>query len=136
MAGEDRAHPLRDRAAAAVAVEHASRLQQSQHPLRKKTGGRSPKLKGYNFENECRHAALNMGLSARRVPLSGAGEEKGDLCITSSFGKVYRCELKRRKNLPEWIVKALGDHDAMIMRGDRGKALAVIPLDTLLGLLQ
>jgi hypothetical protein len=24
----------------------------------------------------------------------------------------------------------------MIMRGDRGKALAVIPLDTLLGLLQ
>ena len=103
---------------------------------RKKCGGRSPKLKGYNFENECRHAALDMGLHARRVPLSGAGEEKGDLCITATFGKVYRCELKRRKNLPEWIVKALGDHDAMIMRGDRGKALAVIPLDTLLGLLQ
>jgi hypothetical protein len=94
------------------------------------------KRRGWSFENECRHAALNMGLSARRVPLSGAGEEKGDLCITSSFGKVYRCELKRRKNLPEWIVKALGDHDAMIMRGDRGKALAVIPLETLLSLLQ
>jgi hypothetical protein len=93
-------------------------------------------VKGYTFENECRHAALNVGLHARRVPLSGAGEEKGDLCITSTFGKVYRCELKRRKALPEWIVKALGEHDVMVMRGDRGKALAVLPFEKLLELLQ
>ena len=103
---------------------------------RKKTGGLSPKRKGYNFENETRHAALDMGLQCRRVPLSGAGEEKGDICITASWGQVFRCELKRRKCLPDWIVKALGQHDAMIMRGDRGKALAVVPLETLLGLLQ
>jgi hypothetical protein len=105
-------------------------------PAPKKCGGLSPKRKGYNFENETRLAAIASGLACRRVPLSGAGEEKGDICITSSFGKVYRCELKRRKNLPDWIVKALGEHDAMIMRGDRGKALAVIPLQTLLELLQ
>jgi hypothetical protein len=102
----------------------------------KKCGGLSPKRKGYFFENETRHAVLQRGLHCRRVPLSGAGEEKGDICITSGFGTVYRCELKRRKNLPEWIVKALGEHDAMITRGDRGKALAVIPLDVLLDLLQ
>jgi hypothetical protein len=106
------------------------------HPSRKKTGGRSPKVKGYSFENECRHVALDMGLQARRVPLSGAGEEKGDLCITASWGQVFRCELKRRKSLPAWIVKALGEHDAMVMRGDRGKALAVLPLEKLLELLQ
>jgi hypothetical protein len=70
------------------------------------------------------------------VPLSGAGDEKGDLCITATFGKVYRCELKRRKALPEWIVKALGEHDVMVMRGDRGKALAVLPFEKLLELLQ
>jgi hypothetical protein len=101
-----------------------------------KCGGLSPKQKGYRFENETRLRAIEYGLACRRVPLSGAGEEKGDICITASCGQVYRCELKRRKNLPDWIVKALGEHDAMIMRGDRGKALAVIPLETLLGLLQ
>lgn len=118
-------------------AEPVSRLRPSDEcPSRKKCGGRSPKIKGYTFENECRHAALNMGLHARRVPLSGAGEEKGDLCITATFGKVYRCELKRRKALPEWIVKALGEHDVMVMRGDRGKALAVLPFEKLLELLQ
>ena len=101
-----------------------------------KCGGLSPKRKGYTFENQTRLAVLERGLHCRRVPLSGAGEEKGDICITASWGQVLRCELKRRKALPEWIVKALGEHDAMIMRGDRGKALAVIPLDTLLELLQ
>lgn len=128
--GEDRAGQSLGTGAASASPRSAC------HPLRKKTGGRSPKIKGYTFENECRHAALDMGLYARRVPLSGAGEEKGDLCITASHGQVFRCELKRRKNLPEWIVNALGEHDAMIMRGDRGKPLAVIPLATLLELLQ
>jgi hypothetical protein len=125
-----------DRVLSPTATEPEVSAHSGDAPLRKKCGGRSPKVKGYNFENECRHAALAKGLHARRVPLSGAGEEKGDLCITSSFGKVYRCELKRRKCLPEWIVKALGDHQLMVMRGDRGQALAVLPFADLLDLLQ
>lgn len=100
------------------------------------SGGLAPKRKGYCFENDTRKLVLTYGLACRRVPLSGGGEEKGDICITSSFGKVYRCELKRRKNLPEWIVKALGDHQALIMREDRGEPLAVVRLKDLLELLQ
>jgi hypothetical protein len=109
------------------------------------SGGASPKprkcgaytrRRGYTFENETRLLVIEHGLKCRRVPLSGAGEEKGDICITSTFGKVYRCELKRKKSLPDYIVKALGDHDALIMRADQQEPLAVVRLKDLLGLLQ
>ena len=97
----------------------------------KKSGGLSPKRKGYEFERSCVNYMREAGLACRRVPLSGAGEEKGDICITTGWGEVLRCELKRRKCLPEWIVKALGDHRVMIMREDRGDALAVVRLSDL-----
>src|SRR5206468_2969841 len=83
------------------------------------SGGLSPKRKGYEFERSCVNYMREAGLSCRRVPLSGAGDEKGDICITTGWGEVLRCELKRRKCLPEWIVNALGDHRVMIMREDR-----------------
>jgi Holliday junction resolvase len=95
------------------------------------SGGLSPKRKGYEFERSCVNYMREAGLHCRRVPLSGAGEEKGDICITTGWGEVLRCELKRRKCLPEWIVKALGDHRVMIMREDRGDALAVVRLSDL-----
>ena len=98
--------------------------------------GAYTRRRGYSFENETRLRIIEFGLACRRVPLSGAGEEKGDICIQTSWGQTFRCELKRRKNLPKWIVKALGDHDAMIMRADRGEPLAVVRLDRLLELLQ
>lgn len=95
------------------------------------SGGLSPKRKGYEFERSTVNYMKEAGLLCRRVPLSGAGEEKGDICITTGWGQVLRCELKRRKCLPEWIVSALGTHDVMIMREDRGQALAVVRLSDL-----
>jgi hypothetical protein len=98
-------------------------------------GGMGPKRKGYEFERECVNDAKGRGLVCRRVPLSGAGEEKGDIVVHARSG-LLRGELKRRKNLPQWIVDALGDHDFMAMRGDRGKTLAVIPWSTFMDLIQ
>lgn len=100
------------------------------------SGGLSPKRKGYSFERETVNFMRDGGLACRRVPLSGAGDEKGDVCVTSSFGKVYRGELKRRKCLPEWIVNALGTHDFMAMRGDRGECLVMLRLSDFRDLLQ
>lgn len=100
------------------------------------TGGRAPKRKGYEFERATVNFMRDGGLVCRRVPLSGAGEEKGDICVTSSWGQTYRGELKRRKCLPEWITRALGTHDFMAMRGDRGECLIVLRANDFRDLLQ
>jgi hypothetical protein len=105
-------------------------------PSPKKCGGLSPKRKGYEYERATVNFMREGGLECRRVPLSGAGDEKGDVCVTSGFGDVYRGELKRRKSLPEWITKALGTHDFMAMRGDRGESLVVIRASLFRDLLQ
>jgi Holliday junction resolvase len=104
--------------------------------LKPKCGGLSPKRKGYEYERATVNFMRDGGLECRRVPLSGAGDEKGDVCVTSGFGTVYRGELKRRKNLPEWITGALGTHDFMAMRGDRGESLVVIRASLFRDLLQ
>jgi hypothetical protein len=60
--------------------------------------------------------------------LSGAGPEKGDVCVTASWGQKLKIECKSRKSLPAWIVNALGDHDAVILKQDRGETLVMIRL--------
>jgi hypothetical protein len=89
-------------------------------------GGNSPRRKGYCFERECVNDARSMNLACSRVPLSGAGEEKGDIRLVTGFGDTLKGEAKRRKKLADWIVNALGDHDFLIMREDRGETYVLI----------
>lgn len=94
--------------------------------------------KGATFERAIVNEARERGLNAKRVPLSGATDyAKGDVEITPGFGdKPWVFELKRRKTLPAWLNDALGDNAGLILRADRHDAVAVIPLATLLGLMQ
>jgi hypothetical protein len=94
--------------------------------------GAYTRRRGYTFENETRLAFEAAGLSCRRVPLSGAGDEKGDICVTTGWGERFQCELKRKKEIPAWITKPLGDHKALIIREDKREALAVVRLSDLM----
>jgi hypothetical protein len=101
--------------------------------------GRHSRNKGAGFERELVNAFKELGLEAQRVPLSGATTyAKGDVEVIAGFdGKTkFVGEAKRRKNLPEWIVNALGDHDFMVMREDRGDTLVMLRLKTFGELLQ
>ena len=92
------------------------------------SGGRSPAQKGYRLENSTRLYFKERGLECYRVPLSGAGREKGDLCVTTGWGQKLKGECKSRKALPDWIVNALGEHDFLILKQDRGETLVMLRL--------
>lgn len=92
------------------------------------TGGRGPYQKGFRLENGVRKYLVERGLKCRRIPLSGAGDEKGDLCLTTGWGQQLKIECKSRKELAKWITEALGDHDAVILKQDRGETLVMIRL--------
>ena len=100
--------------------------------------GRQSRDKGAGFEREIVNAAREYGLTAMRVPLSGATEfQKGDVVITPGFGgDVWVGECKRRAALPVWIKQALGDHQFLAMRADHEETLVVVRLKTFLELMQ
>jgi Holliday junction resolvase len=90
-------------------------------------GGKSPKAKGYRFENELRLSFIDHGLHCRRVPLSGAGDEKGDLVVTCSWGQELRGEAKRRARLPSYLTSH--SHDFTVFREDRGQTWVLLSLE-------
>jgi len=92
------------------------------------SGGRAPYRKGFRLENGVRRYFVERGLECRRIPLSGAGDEKGDLCLTTGWGQALKGECKSRKELAAWIVNALGDHDFLILKQDRGETLVMLRL--------
>lgn len=100
--------------------------------------GKMSRTKGAVYEREVVNQAKEYGLEAQRVPLSGATSyAKGDVEITPGFEDhpwVFEC--KRRKELPGWMLEALGDNAGLILRADNEKSVAVIPLNTLLELMQ
>lgn len=100
--------------------------------------GRMSRTKGAVYERELVNQAKEYGLVAQRVPLSGATSyAKGDVEITPTFSdKPWVFEAKRRKELPAWMLEALGENAGLILRADNEKSVAVIPLKTLLELLQ
>ena len=101
--------------------------------------GKMSRDKGAKYERELVNAFKDLGLSAQRVPLSGATNyAKGDVEVTAGFdGKtIFVGECKRRKNLPEWIVNALGENHFMAMRCDKGETLVMLRLGTFAELLQ
>jgi Holliday junction resolvase len=91
-------------------------------------GGRAPYQKGYRLETSVRKYLQERGLECHRVALSGAGPEKGDICVTASWGQKLKGECKSRKELAKWIVEALGEHDFLVLKQDRGETLVMIRL--------
>jgi Holliday junction resolvase len=92
------------------------------------SGGRAPYQKGYRLETSVRVYFQSRGLECYRVALSGAGPEKGDICLKTSWGQTIRMECKSRKELAKWIVDALGDHDAVVLKQDRGETYVLTRL--------
>lgn len=93
--------------------------------------GKASKDKGYRYENELRLDLIASGFeSARRVPLSGAGEEKDDLTFQCGWGEMERVEAKRRKALPSYLTSALSDGaTAVVFREDRGRSFVLLTWD-------
>ncbi len=93
--------------------------------------GRASKDKGYRYENELRLDLVASGFEkARRVPLSGAGEECDDVTFQTGWGDVERIEAKRRKALPSYLTTALGNGaTAVAFREDRGRSFVLITWD-------
>jgi hypothetical protein len=95
---------------------------------KKPRNGRSVARKGYKLENMSVNYLRDRGLDCSRVPLSGAGEEKGDVRLKTGWGQTLKGECKSRGNLADWIVNALGDHDFLILKQDRGETLVMVRL--------
>jgi hypothetical protein len=93
-------------------------------------GGRAPYRKGFRLENATRLYLCEGGLECRRIPLSGAGEEKGDLILKTGWGQALRGECKSRSKLADWIVNALGENDFLVLKEDRGEPLVMLRLKT------
>jgi hypothetical protein len=48
--------------------------------------------------------------------------------MKTGWGQTLRIECKSRKELAKWIIEALGDHDAVILKQDRGETLVMLRL--------
>jgi hypothetical protein len=88
------------------------------------------KRKGSGFEREVVEALKAAGLSAWRVPLSGAmAEYKGDVIVEiDSLGYEFRIECKRRKAGFKTLYGWLGDNDFLVFRDDKCEPLLVMRL--------
>ena len=100
------------------------------------SGGRAPARKGWRLENQTRLYLCEAGLDCKRVPLSGAGDEKGDLRLVTGWDQTLKGECKSRAKLADWIVNALGEHDFLVLKQDRGETLVMVRLSLFRDLVQ
>lgn len=95
--------------------------------------GRSSRSKGNRREREVVQRLRDMGVEAKRVPLSGAAEGfKGD--VLAELGPhTLRFEVKARANgegfatLERW----LGDNDALVLIRDRAEPMWVLTQESM-----
>lgn len=90
--------------------------------------GKKEKTKGRNFEYRIVRIAEGYGLQARRIVLSGAAQDKGDVEIE---GKRFECKYRSSgfTTLHEWMDKAIGQGlEGVILGGYRLEPLVVMPL--------
>lgn len=103
-----------------------------------KVSKRGCRQKGSSFEREIVNYLREGDILAKRVPLSGATDfQKGDVVIHPRWApdKPLVAECKRRAKLPT-ILEALGSHDMLFLREDRGEALVLMRLTLARDLLQ
>ncbi len=94
--------------------------------------GKMQKRKGYRVEHELVVKLKEMGLDAKRVPLSGATEfAKGDVVVN---GLVL--ETKARKNGFKQLYDWIEGKDALAVKADRKEYLVVMRLDLFVKLLR
>lgn len=91
--------------------------------------GKAQRDKGARFERECVSTFRAYGLTADRIPLSGAAEGfKGDIRLIDHNETALRVECKKRaagqKQIREWIE----DSDLLVLGADRQEALVVLRL--------
>jgi hypothetical protein len=95
------------------------------------TGGAAPRRKGTTFEREVVDLLTAAGISARRVPLSGAIKTSSafDHDVTAFIrGADRRVECKRRARSFSTIDALLGNNFALVCRDDRSRPLVVMAL--------
>jgi hypothetical protein len=95
-------------------------------------GGKASRIKGVGFERDCVNIKNAFGLSAKRVPLSGAmAGYPGDIVYLEQGNQVIaECKVSKKKfkDLYDW----LGGHPdvtRLIIKRAGKKALVVLPLD-------
>lgn len=91
--------------------------------------GKAQRDKGARFEREVVNIFRAYGLSADRVPLSGAAQGfKGDIRLQDHNDALLTGECKKRaagqKQIREWIK----DSDFLVLGADRQEALVVLRL--------
>jgi hypothetical protein len=105
----------------------------------KMAGGKGPRQKGDRFERQIVALFQEHGIAAERIPLSGSspfGSFSGYDLNVPLFGNDLQAECKHSANgfktLYGWLEH--GNNDFLIVRADRAKPLAVIPMDLLIKL--
>ena len=98
--------------------------------------GKASKTKGARIERELVNRHRAAGITAERVPLSGAHpSHPGDVLVTVA-GRTLQCESKARaggdgfKTLETW----LGTNDVLFLKRDRQPSMVVLPWDVWLWL--
>jgi Holliday junction resolvase len=86
-----------------------------------------PRRKGKRYEYEVLWELLNIGVDAKRIPLSGSSWIKGDLIIVTGKSRSFVAECKRRARLPfsDWLKGV----DLLFAREDRGETMVMMRMD-------
>lgn len=93
-----------------------------------KNMGKMQRRKGYRVEHEIEQMFRQMGINARRVPLSGSADfVKGDVQIVLK-NKILTAEVKARKDGFRQIYNWLDNKDLLIIKADRKEPLVVLRL--------
>jgi len=87
----------------------------------------NPRRKGSAGEREWAALLRELGIDARRVPLSGAAPGWGGdvVSMLPGVGRVV-WQVKRRRALPAWLEASKAD--AVALRADRGEWYVLLPL--------
>lgn len=94
------------------------------------------KRKGTDFERQCVNKLKDIGVNARRVPLSGAGHEKGDVIFEKVKGVFTAIECKWRKSGFKQIYDWIGPFEYLIIKADRKEPLWVVRESEMLRMLR
>ncbi len=105
--------------------------------MNNKERGRKNKKKGSNFEYRIVYKAREKGLDTKRIDLSGAGKEKGDIVIEGiRYENKYRSSDTGLKTLYDWFFKAKDDGCTGLIIKVKGKpCLVILEFDDYLNLL-
>src|SRR5262245_14485966 len=98
--------------------------------------GRRSRDKGDRTERGVVELMRAAGFDAQRIPLSGScgGRFVGDV-VVPMMGQDRRWEVKCRATGFRQLYGWLADHYGLILKADRERPLAVLPLETLLSII-